>query len=72
MSGNRFLRILKKCVRKECIIATNSSTLVVTEMSSELEHKERCVSLHISTTAPGATVVEVARAYILPKSLTIK
>jgi 3-hydroxybutyryl-CoA dehydrogenase len=52
---------IEKQVTKECIIATNSSTLVVTEMSSELEHNDRCVSLHISSTAPGATVVEVAR-----------
>jgi len=55
-----FLNIEKE-VSKECIIATNSSTIVVTEMSSELNHKERCVSLHISTTAPGASVVELAR-----------
>jgi 3-hydroxybutyryl-CoA dehydrogenase len=51
---------IEKFVTRECIIATNSSTLVVTEMSSELEHNDRCVSLHISSTAPGATVVEVA------------
>jgi 3-hydroxybutyryl-CoA dehydrogenase len=55
-----FLKIEKE-VSKECIIATNSSTIVVTELSSELEHKERCVSLHISTTAPGASVVELAK-----------
>ena len=30
-------------------------------MSSELEHNERCVSLHVSVTAPGASVVEVAK-----------
>lgn len=52
---------IEKEVGKECIIATNSSTIVVTELSSELEHKERCVSLHISTTAPGASVVELAK-----------
>jgi 3-hydroxybutyryl-CoA dehydrogenase len=55
-----FLNI-EKAVRKECIIATNSSTIAVTELSSELKHKERCVSLHISTTAPGASVVELAK-----------
>lgn len=55
-----FLNIEKK-VSKECIIATNSSTIVVTELSSELKHKERCVSLHVSTTAPGASVVELAK-----------
>ncbi len=55
-----FLNIERE-VSPECIIATNSSTLVVTELSSELQHKERCVSLHISTTAPGASVVELAK-----------
>ncbi len=55
-----FLNIERE-VGPECIIATNSSTLVVTELSSELRHKERCVSLHISTTAPGASVVELAK-----------
>ncbi len=55
-----FLKIEKE-VSKDCIIATNSSTLVVTELSSELQHKDRCVSLHISTTAPGASVVELAK-----------
>ena len=55
-----FLNIEKE-VSPECIIATNSSTLIVTELSSELKHKERCVSLHISTTAPGASVVELAK-----------
>jgi 3-hydroxybutyryl-CoA dehydrogenase len=55
-----FLKIEKE-VSKDCIIATNSSTIVVTELSSELQHKERCVSLHISTTAPGASVVELAK-----------
>lgn len=55
-----FLNIEKE-VSRECIIATNSSTIVVTELSSGLKHKERCVSLHISTTAPGASVVELAK-----------
>ncbi len=55
-----FLNIERE-VSDECIIATNSSTFVITELSSELKHKERCVSLHISTTAPGASVVELAR-----------
>lgn len=43
------------------IIATNSTTTVITELSSQLDHKERCVSLHFSTTAPGARIVEVVK-----------
>jgi len=48
-------------VRPETIIATNSTTIVITELSSELVHKDRCVSLHFSTSSPGANMVEVAR-----------
>ncbi|MFH1161242.1 MAG: 3-hydroxyacyl-CoA dehydrogenase family protein [bacterium] len=54
-------RKIEQQVSKTCIIATNSSTLTITDMSSELEHQERCINLHISTTAPGASVVEVAK-----------
>ncbi len=54
-------RRIEKFVSPETIIATNSTTLVVTELSSELEHKERCVSLHFSTTTPDSGILEVAR-----------
>ena len=57
----QIFRNIEQYVSQDCIIATNSSTLVITEMSSELEHKERSLSMHISTTAPGASVAEVAR-----------
>ena len=52
---------IEKFVKPDCIIATNSTTIVITELSSELEHKERCVSLHFSTTTPDAGILEVAR-----------
>lgn len=55
-----FMKI-EKHIKPEAIIATNSTTLVITELSSELEHKERCVSLHFSTTSPDAAILEVAR-----------
>ena len=54
-------RRIEKFVSPETIIATNSTTLVVTELSSELEHKERCVSLHFSTTTPDSGILEVAK-----------
>jgi 3-hydroxybutyryl-CoA dehydrogenase len=54
-------RRIEKYVTPESIIATNSTTIVITELSSELEHKERCVSLHFSTTSPDAGILEVAR-----------
>lgn len=52
---------IEKYVSPDAIIATNSTTIVITELSSELEHKHRCVSLHFHTTAPDAKMIEVVR-----------
>jgi 3-hydroxybutyryl-CoA dehydrogenase len=54
-------RKIEENVSRDAIIATNSSTIVITELASELIHKDRCLSLHFSTTTPGANVVEVVR-----------
>ncbi len=47
--------------RKDAIITTNSTTTVVTELSSELEHKDRCISMHISTTLSDSNIIEVVK-----------
>lgn len=60
---------IEENVRRDAIIATNSSTIVITELSSELEYKDRCLSLHFSTTAPGANVVEVVRGLYTTESV---
>lgn len=52
---------VEKYVSPKCIIATNSTTIVITELSSELEHKERCVSLHFLTNVSKAKMIEVVR-----------
>ncbi len=52
---------IEEHVCEHCIIATNSTTIVITELASELKHKERCVSLHFSTTAPDAKLVEIVK-----------
>ncbi len=54
-------RKIEQHVSPQTIIATNSTTLVITELASELQHKERCVSLHFSTTSPESRTLEVAR-----------
>jgi 3-hydroxybutyryl-CoA dehydrogenase len=54
-------KLIEQHVGAGAIIATNSTTLVITELSSELEHNERCVSLHFSTTSPDSGILEVAR-----------
>ncbi len=52
---------IEENVNRDAIIATNSTTTVITELSSELEYQDRCVSMHFSTAVPGASVVEVVR-----------
>lgn len=53
---------IEKYVAPDTIIATNSTTIAITELSSELEYKDRCVSLHFLTNAPGAKMIEVVRS----------
>lgn len=52
---------VEKYVSPDCIIATNSTTIVITELSSELEYKERCVSLHFLTNVQSSKMIEVVR-----------
>jgi 3-hydroxybutyryl-CoA dehydrogenase len=52
---------IEEVVSPECIIATNSTTIIITELSSELKHRERCVSLHFFVQSPEARVCEVVK-----------
>ncbi len=52
---------IEDAVSPECIIATNSTTIVITELSSDLEYNERCVSLHFLTNTPNAKMMELVR-----------
>ena len=54
-------KLIEQHVSPEAIIATNSTTLVITELAAELSHKERCVSLHFSSTSPDSRILEVAK-----------
>lgn len=55
------LKCIEKNVGRNTIIATNSSTHVITELTAELEHKDRCVSFHFLTPEADARVVEVVK-----------
>jgi len=58
----KIFKDIERVVDPKTIIATNSTTLVITELSSELDHPERCVSLHFISPAADVPVVEVARS----------
>jgi 3-hydroxyacyl-CoA dehydrogenase/enoyl-CoA hydratase/carnithine racemase len=49
-------------VSTECVLATNTSALSVTEMASKLEHPERVVGLHFFNPVAVLPLLEVVRA----------
>jgi 3-hydroxybutyryl-CoA dehydrogenase len=53
---------IEEVVDTECIIATNSTTIIITELSSDLVHRDRCVSLHFFVASQDARIVEVVRS----------
>lgn len=53
---------IEKVVDSKTIIATNSTTLVITELASELKYPDRCVSLHFISPAGDIPLVEVAKS----------
>jgi len=55
------LRKIEQQVDRETIIATNSSTQVITELTAFLDFKDRCVSFHFLTPEADARVVEIVK-----------
>lgn len=54
-------RRIEEVVDQDCIIATHSTTIVITELSSDLKYRDRCVSLHFFINSQEARIVEVVR-----------
>jgi 3-hydroxyacyl-CoA dehydrogenase/enoyl-CoA hydratase/carnithine racemase len=52
---------LEQVVSSECVLATNTSSLSVTDMSSELDHPERVVGMHFFNPVAVLPLVEVVR-----------
>lgn len=54
-------RNLEEVLADDAIIATNASSVVITELTSELKHKDRCVCLHFVMMQPQSRVLEIVR-----------
>jgi len=52
---------LEAVLVEDAIIATNASSVVITELAAELQHKERCVCLHFVMMQPQSRVMEIVR-----------
>lgn len=54
-------RKIESVVDRNCIIATNSTTVLITELVSDMEYKDRCVSIHFFVSSPEARIMEVVK-----------
>ncbi|MDR2057193.1 MAG: 3-hydroxyacyl-CoA dehydrogenase family protein [Dysgonamonadaceae bacterium] len=52
---------IEKVVSPDTIIATNATTVVISELASDLKHKERCISLHFPIAHTDAKLLEVVK-----------
>lgn len=52
---------IEAIVDRDTIIATNATTIVISELAAELVHRDRCVSLHFFVTSSEARIVEVVK-----------
>lgn len=58
------VRVLKQIathVDRECVIATNTSSLSVTQLAAAIDHPERFIGLHFFNPVPMMSLVEVIR-----------
>jgi len=54
-------RNLEHVLAPDAIIATNATTVIISELAADLTHKERCISLHFPVTHSEAKLLEVVR-----------
>ncbi|MCD7973392.1 MAG: 3-hydroxyacyl-CoA dehydrogenase family protein [Candidatus Azobacteroides sp.] len=45
----------------DAVIATNATTVIISELASDLVHKDRCISLHFLVTQPEARIIEIVK-----------
>ena len=48
-------------VSPECIISTNTTTVIITELSESLKYKDRCISLNFLEDFPNAKAIEYSK-----------
>ena len=58
----QLLYLIEKTVSKDCIIASNTSSLSIEELSTSLEYPERFIGMHFFSPANVMKLLEVVRA----------
>jgi len=50
---------LERVLSTNAIIASNVSTVIVTDLASELVHTKRCIGLHFLSNVPDSQIIEI-------------
>ncbi len=50
---------LERVLSVSAIIASNVSTVIVTDLAAELEHTDRCIGLHFLSNVPDSQIIEI-------------
>ncbi len=57
----RLFEELEKIVDPSCIIATNSTSVIISDLSEGLKHRERCISIHFMINSVDSRIVEITK-----------
>lgn len=52
---------LEKIVDRNCILATNSTTVIISDLVENLMHKDRCISIHFMINSFDSRIVEITK-----------
>jgi 3-hydroxybutyryl-CoA dehydrogenase len=52
---------LEEVVYSNCIIATNSTAVIISDLAENLENKKRCISLHFMINSVDSRIVEITK-----------
>jgi len=52
---------IEQVVSPDAIIATNATSIIISELAAGLRHKDRCVSLHFPIAHPDAKLLEIVK-----------
>lgn len=71
MRKDVFLK-LESILSPDAIIATNATTVVISELAANLKHQERCISLHFSQSNGEARLLEIAKGIFTSEEVAEK
>jgi len=57
----KIFEVLEKIVDSKCIIASNTATVTISDLTEDLACRDRCISIHFMINSVDARIVEITR-----------